>query len=336
MSSNLPSLPLRDGALYIDASGWLENLTSCMRKLQYSQLNSRIKSDEGTALSFGTAIHLAMELRYQVYGTGPINENYWLLLNDILLKHFSEHPCPVDDWRNMNWTMELVRHYLDRYPTEDFSLLEYEKPVDDKVRMVELSFAVKLFDWQNFGIADLPPAVPIIYIGRIDLPIMLHVQLLITDHKTSSIMGASVFDNLNMSDQQKGYCWAFQEATGMKVHGYMPNVIRSKEPPQYVLENRPYKGKTQNPEQWWSESFQRDFHYLGEGELAEWKSNTISKVEEFLWHYSRGYLPMERTACTRFGRCQYFEVCTIYPPEERGKMLFSNAFKDNNWTPIKQ
>ena len=353
---NLPSLPLKDGALYIDASGWIENLCTCHRKLQYSQLNQRIKADDAVALTFGTADHISKELRYQVYGTEKVTDQYWSDLGVLLTHHFSANPTPLDDWRNQNWAMELMRHYLKRYSTEEFSLLEYDQPQpcswchgggsllwnptkikcpfcngSGKVkRMVELTFAVMLYDHTTL----CGYLIPIIYSGRIDLPISLHGKLFITDHKTSSFMGATVFDQLHMSDQQKGYCWAFQETTGQKVVGYMPNVTRSKEPPQYVLEGKEFRGKSQSPEKWWEESFQRDYHYLGEGELEEWKNNTIAKMEEFFWNYNRGYLPMEHTACTRFGKCQYYDVCSIYPPSERSKFLFSELFKDNTWSPL--
>lgn len=362
---NLPPLPLRNGALYLDYSHGLDNLLTCMRKTEYNFLRNRIRADDAVALNFGTAVHLAMELRYQRYGTGSVDQHYFDDLSRVLSLHFTEHPAPMDDWRNMNWCMELIRHYLGRYPTEDFELLEWTMPrkcdhcrssaeVDSSrefptgecpfcsgtgfsKRMVEVSFHTKLCDLRyTEPYSDISHALPVFYTGKIDLPVLLHGKLLINDHKTSSIMGAMVFDQLNMSDQQKGYCWAFQQTTGLAVDGYAPNVIRSKEPPQYVLNGTEFRGKKGTITQWWEESFQRDYHYLGTGELEAWHRNTVAKVEEFLWHYSRDYLPMEPTACTRFGRCAYYDVCSTFPLADRLVLLQSPMFKDNTWSPLKK
>ncbi len=355
---NLPPLPLVNGALYLDYSHGLDNLLTCMRKTEYNFLHNRIRSDDAVALNFGTAVHMALELRYQRYGTGQVDQAYFDDLSKVLAHYFESHPTPVDDWRNMNWCLELIHHYLGRYPTEDFELLEWREPrkcdhcnsgivvstnktcpfclgTGLSKRIVEVSFCTKLYDTTYFDpSSDVQHHLPVFYTGKIDLPVHQHGQLFIMDHKTSSWMGDTVWDSLNMSDQQKGYAWAWAETTGQFVSGYMPDVIRSKEPPKYISEEREYKGKKGSIKTWWEESFQRDYHYLGEGELVAWKRNTIAKVEELLWHYTRDYMPMESTACTRFGRCAFYDVCNIFPEKNRLLQLQSPMFKNNVWSPL--
>jgi len=203
--------------------------------------------------------------------------------------------------------------------------------------MVEIPFALLLYiHYPKLGESSacgIPfTGLPVFYSGRIDLP-NLRGALDILDHKTSSMLGQSFFDRMKMSAQQRGYCWSFEQLTGQKVKSYTVNGIRTKEPPQYVTDGKPLKGRSSTPASWWGESLQRETYYLKDGELAEWKENTIAMVEEFFWSYARGYLPMRTSYCTMFGRCQYFDVCSL-DRNDRGLMLSSGLFSNNIWSPL--
>lgn len=330
---SLPPLPLIDGCLFIDNSGWVEGMSTCHRYLQYKCLNQRILAGEKPSLNFGSAIHLALEYRYKHYRNRPVDDTYYNEVSKVLTDFFTEHQPPAEDWRTLNWCLELVRKYNYRYEQEEFSLLvdEHGEP------MVELSFALPLYTHQHDR-HDMAgnDQIPVIYSGRIDLPISLDDAIWVSDHKTTSMMGQMFFDDMRRSSQQKGYVWAFQELTGRSVKGYMINGIRTKEPPQYVLNGTANKrGKSSSPEEWWNESFQRERFQVSAKELEEWKSNTIDLVEEFFWHYARGYMPQKTAWCTRFGRCPYYDVCQL-TPEDRGVFLASGQFTDNIWSPLKQ
>jgi hypothetical protein len=328
----LPPLPLIDGCLFIDNSGWIESLQTCHRLLQYKSLALRIGVGEKPALNFGSAIHLALEHRYRKYKTDPVPDSYWNEVGIIFTEYFMEHPVPIDDWRNMNWAMKTMKEYLKKYESEDFALLGDK---DGNV-MVELPFAIELY--RHVGFYYDGKEIPVIYTGRIDLPVVLpDATNWILDHKTTAMVGQQFFDRMRLSSQQKGYCWAFEQLTGKKVSGYVVNVIRSKQPPDYVLRGEPSsRGKSTSPEAWWNESLQRERFYIQPSSLHEWKHNTIELVEEFFWHYQRGYLPMETAlGCTAYGRCPYFDVCTT-APEDRNVMLMSGMYADNEWSPLHQ
>ena len=344
-SNALPPLPLIDGCLFIDNSGWMESLMTCPRALQYKQLNKRISSAESAALNFGSAIHLGMEYRYRNYQSNPVDVFFQDGIAPILTEFFDQHPTPMEDWRTLNWAFELLRRYNERYGKEEFSLLKYKEPQNchqcegkgqgchwcngtgKNDMMVELPFALKLFDHKD---------IPVFYTGKIDLPVLLDNQLFVLDHKTTGMLGPTFFDQMKMSSQQKGYCWAFQQLTGQKVTGYIINAIRSKEPPQYVTNGTESKrGGKLTPEQWWKDSLQREKFYLKPHELEEWKDNTIAIIEEFFWNYSRGQMVKKTQWCTSFGRCPYFDVCSM-EPQDRGVYLSSGLFTDNSWSPLKQ
>lgn len=353
----IPPLPLIDGSLFIDNSGWMEGLTTCPRALEYKQLHRRIPVAESTALNFGSAIHLALEFRYRNYQNEPVDVFFQDRIAPILTSFFEQHPTPLDDWRNLNWAFEVMNQYNRHYEREDFSLLKYGEPrtcpqcegkgcewcnqTGKNEYMVELSFALPLCKVSGipFYVSTTELKVidiPVYYTGKIDLPVVIDNQIFIQDHKTASMLGPSFFQRMKMSAQQKGYCWAFEQLTGQKVAGYVVNAIRVKEPPQYVTNNQvsARTGKKQSPDEWWKESLQREKYYIKPGELDEWKQNTISILEEFFWNYSRGYMPMKTQWCTVFGQCPYFDVCTM-EKQDRAVLLSSGLFADNNWSPLK-
>ena len=350
---SLPPLPLIDGCLFIDNSGWIEGMSTCHRALQFKVLNERISTGEKVALNFGSAIHLALELRYGLYGNKAVDQVYYDSLAVILTEFFAEHPVPADDWRGLNWAMETVRRYNERFEQEEFNLLEYPEAIDcphcailpssedclwckgtgKRKYMVELSFALPLFD--HYVCPGLEGSIPIIYTGKIDLPLILQGDLYSMDTKTTKQLGDMFWNEQRMSAQHRGYCWALQQSTGIEPKGYYVNGIRTKQPPDYVVNETAWKGKRQSPAQWWQESLVRDRMLLQPGELDRWKNNTIDLVEEFFWHYGRGYMPQKTKWCSQYGKCQYYDVCRLVP-EDQGSFLASGLFTDNKWSPLIQ
>lgn len=325
-------LPLIDGCLFVDNSGWMESITTCPRSLEYKQLYKRIPASETPALNFGSAIHLALEHRYKHYLAQPVGDQFYNEIAALFNSFFESHPPQMEDYRDMNWAMEVVKRYMQRYSTETFSLLVGA----DNKPIVELAFALPLYThWMQHPEApDEGQAIPVFYTGKIDLPIELDNQIFVCDHKTTSILGDGFFSAMKRTAQMRGYCWAFEQLTGKKVQGYMVNAIRVKQPPTYVNDPNARRTKTQSPEQWWQESLQRERYHLNPGELDEWKANTIANVEEMFWHYERGYFPMRTTYCvSKYGRCPYFDVCSLQS-HDRGAYLASGLFQDQVWSPL--
>jgi hypothetical protein len=364
--NNLPPLPLIDGCLFIDNSGFMEGVSTCSRYLQYKTLNLRIPTGEKPSLNFGSAIHMALELRYVRYQNKPVDDQYYNDLAALLTQFFSEHPVQSDDWRNLNFAMEMVRKYNEKYDQEEFNLLRYDTPIDcpycegfsvtpnekggiqakclwcsgsgKREIMVEMSFALPLFTHRNSDpIKGVSDEVPVIYSGRIDLPISFRDEIGVLDNKTSSQLGSMFWDEMRMTAQMRGYAWAFNKVTGKDVKAFYVNGIRTKEIPQYVQKGKTFQreGKTSDSKSWWGDTLQREKFYLKPGELKEWEYNTIDLVEEFFWHYSRGYMPMKTKWCTVYGKCPYYDVCQL-APEDRDLYLASGLFSDNVWSPLRQ
>lgn len=353
---NLPPLPLIDGCLFVDNSGFMEGASTCYRYLEYKSLRLRIPSAEKTALNFGSAIHLALEHRYRKYQNRQVDQQYYEELTQILTKFYTEHPSAAEDWRTMNFAMEMVKRYNQRYDVEEFNLLADK----DNVPLVELPFALHLMTYRGrMTFEGEPPEwfkalitnfvgnndrgrefeyqVKVIYSGRIDLPVSISGQTFVMDHKTTSMMGSQFFDEMRMTAQQRGYCWAFGKLTGKPVTGYVINGIRTKDIPAYAAAGKTAvrQGKTHSAESWWQETFQRERYLLKPGELDDWHHNVIDLIEEFFWHYERDYMPQKTKWCCVYGRCPYYDVCSLVK-DDRLTFLQSGLFTNNTWSPLHQ
>lgn len=373
---NFPDIPLFDGCLFVDNSHTMDPIQTCGRLYEYQSLRGRISAGEAVALNFGTAQHLTREYRYKVFRDQPLTQDYFNGCAQIMTDFFNEHPVPSEDFRSLNWAIEVSKQYDLRWPKESFRLMQYKAPrkcdhcdghgrtqdergsyeipclfcssTGENDMMVELSFARqfylhkpsnglfhKLTPDQKKWVIDLG-GIWVIYCGRIDLPVIIDNRIWVLDFKTTSMLGEVFWNRIRMSSQQKGYCYFFKEITGMDVAGFLVKAIRTKEPPKYVTNGTTSRaGKTQSPEQWWEESLQEHKEYVSPAKLLDWKSNAIELIEEIFWRYERQYFPMETESCTKWNRCQYYDVCSMLP-DERLVVLNSGLYKPNDWSPLKQ
>ncbi len=355
----LPPLPLTDGRLLIDNS-FLETFV-CPRRTQYNRLSKRILSAATPALNFGTSCHKALEHRYKECLANSPDSITESAQCSILTEFFAANPPPDGDRRDLNFAVELfITRYNRRYPSEPFSIL-----TDDKdAALIELPFALPI-GAVHISDKTLPSSLEIWYSGRIDLPVLWDNQVVVIDHKTTSFLGPQFFEEMKMSPQPEGYCYAFEKLTGKPVNGYCINAIRTAAKPIYVqkweekrksilddysdlpgpsitadVADRVYssalgaKERKLDPAKWWEEAYARDRTFLRPGQLDDWHQNTMALVETFLWHYQRDYLPMMKKECIgKYGKCQYYEVCSL-SKEQRETILNSGMFTDNNWTPL--
>lgn len=319
----MDSLPLNKGALFVDNS-FIESL-DCPRLCEHRFLDRRVSASDKAGMNFGTAGHLVWALRYRKYGTKQPDD--WLAARQakLLEWYFKRHPQPEDDHRNLNWAVELfVKRYNERYAVEPFNLL-----VDKGGRpLVEMPFALHLFDFVGEYLPNLPKVLPIYYCGRIDLPIVRDNCIFVMDHKTTGLIGDRFWDKLRVAPQMHGYCWAFPQLveTKMQVAGFYVNAIRTSRQPA-----KPKNGLAT----WWEEALDRNCEYVRPDQIEEWRENTIALVSDFLFQYARGFLQQKKTQCVNFGRCEYYDVCRL-PKAERQFALASPAFVDNTWTPLKR
>ena len=311
-------------------------------------------------MNFGSHMHSAFELwaRQQEFGTSEaeIEEKVARLLEE----EFRKEPTEDGDFRTLNWALEIYRQHSKRFGQTEYKLMRYKEPQPCKYCegrgyntsevdgieivnnclwcnetgrssiMAEVPFALPLFTYTSKSNTALKP-IPVFYHGFVDLPVVIGEQTFILDYKTASRLGSGFFEDKKMSAQQKGYCWAFENLTGIKVAGFLVRALRTIEPPIYVVKGEASKkGEFKKIEDWWDESIQEERFYLGQGELEEWRLNTISLVEQFMGHYERDFMPQTGLwgQCVgKYGKCAYFDACSTFPASDRSLILNSGLYK---------
>jgi hypothetical protein len=301
-------LPLTEGTLLIDNST-IELITTCPRRYEYSSLEKKRLAEERPALSFGTAIHEALSVRY-LHGAefidGPKIEEKQVA---VLTNHFAANTPPDGDHRGLNLAVECIQQYNRAYPSEPFTVAELSgKPA------IEIPFVLPLTTLRSDRLGE----VPILYTGRIDMVVLEDNQIYVLDHKTTSILGTSFFEERSVDPAQHGYVWAVGEASGLPINGYIINAIAVRRPTK--------TGK--------SLEFQRQKYYTTPAQINEWRENLCLLLEELIWHYDRAKMPQKKKWCiSKYGRCEFFDVCSL-PYDQRPTMLESGMYIENTWSPL--
>lgn len=338
-----PPLPLVNGSLLVDNS-FLELWSTCAQATSLNRLHQRVPAGEKASINLGTLVHEIMEYRYKTCLSSPPTGEQENVMSSMIDKHFEEHPVEDLEHRNLNFAHELIRRYNSKYRHEPFNILLADNEIKDGLGnvviakgqpLVELSFALPLFTFKYHDGEYFPAEIPVLFCGRIDLPVSWDNDLIIIDHKTDSMFfGPQRFlEEQAHSNQYLGYCYAFEELTGLPVQGFCVNGLRTKEPPK----TKPRNGTIDD---WWNEGFVRNVEFLAIRPewKQQWKQDAITAVESFFWHYERGHFPkngMFIRSCSRYGGCAYKDVCFAPTIEKGQEILASNVFAQNTWTPLK-
>lgn len=305
-------LPLLDGdTLLIDNSS-LEAFTTCPRRAQY-ELCRRLKpSGERSALRFGGIIHKLLETRYRsataLHAQSPEVE---AVMTACAEQEFAQWSPPEDDHRTFSTALGFVRAYGEAYPFESFEVVK----MPDGRPFIEVPFALPLGELEQ----EDGKTIKLVWTGRIDLAYLVNSSLYIMDHKTTSVMGPSYFTSFEISHQLYGYAWAAEQLLGTQVSGVVINALGIRKPTK--------TGK--------AFEFQRQLVPISRALLAEWKTDCLHIIADFVEMARRGYMPRHTAWCVgKFGECPFRKVCTLDTDSQREMMLTSGEFQKNEWSPL--
>lgn len=299
-------LPLIDNCLYIDNSQ-IEQFMTCPTAWYYTNVLKRTLNVDGLAVRFGSAVHKALETRYANPSFDVITDEASMIQAG--MDYLTNHPVPDEGWRNGDMLLDVIVKYNKQYPFDDFTVVKdhTNKP------FVERSFAIPLATYDYNG-----QTITVIYTGRLDLFIKQNDRLFVEDHKTSSILGPSYFDDMNVGPAFPGYMWAVNKLTGEYPIGYIVNVLGCRQPT-----------KTGKSVEFIRQTFFKPWTYI-----EEWKSNLLLLIDELLFHAKRGQFPLKRKWCVgKFGKCPFYDVDSL-PPTDRPGTLSSGMFKEYTWSPL--
>ena len=163
-------------------------------------------------------------------------------------------------------------------------------------------------------------SIDIIWTGRLDMLYQIGDTITLLDHKTTSVMGATYFDDYDLSTAMIGYCLACDKlSTPFHVREFIINAIALRKI------TRTGKGVT----------FERRAFTVTDDMIAEWYRDITITLEQFFGSIlDHQYTPKNPKWCLgKYGTCSYHEVCTSCP-SLRPSLLNSNIFQDVTWDPL--
>lgn len=296
--------------LHVDNSA-KELFETCARAAEYYTVQRRESGADRPALNFGNIIHKALVPRKLGFPDWAKEQER------IIIDNYMELPTAPEEWRTCERAIDTIHQYNKAYPieTEPFKIISGS---------VEMGFKLPL------GIAELDSTVIInnepIYIkrlnifwtGRID-GIVEYGSTMVLDHKTTSVLGPTFYDDFVLSSQMHGYTWAARKL-GYDVRGLLLDVLALRKP-----------SKSGTPTE-----FQRQRYFYFDEHLAEWEKDTFTLITDFLEHLCRNYFPKSPKWCHgKYGKCQYWHVCTSLPDQRQG-VLNSDLYHSVTWDPLNE
>lgn len=278
----------------------------CPRKFYYSMVMGRRRSGPPSpAIAYGTTWHAILEAHYKTGGDRDA-------VTIAAVESWEPHEKP-EDHRTLQRALEVeYPNYLKRWGThaEDSANLggTVGFPTSPLIEIpTELS-------WDG----ALHP-----YAGKIDRVIEWQGLYYVEDHKTTSRMGPTYFQQFDPSNQMMGYAWLAQLLTGLPIAGVRINA-------HCVLKT--------------SSKFERQVVSFSQDRLREWGENYNAWVRRLEASFSQaqstfgvddpaGAFPMNLEACAgKYGQCTYTPVCSS-PVRVRDRIL-EKDYAVNPWNPL--
>lgn len=335
-------LPLLDGDTLVMDNSTMELQQTCPRAAMYGICHRRRTSGDRVPLRFGGIMHKVLDVRYRA--CTPMLEQTAAVQSAMVAcaeEEFSVWTPPEGEHRNLDRMIELIQRYGEAYPFEPWDIVR----LPDGRPFVEQPFAFPLGEialMTTLWVVNLKretdgslvtvgepyhkflSSVKVVWIGRIDLAYRHNGRPYILDHKSSSI--ATNMAEFEISHQFKGYEWAAEQLLGEPIAGTVINRIVVRKP------SRTGEAFT----------FERKLIPAQTGLTAEWKTDVLHIVADFLEMHRRQYFPKHTVWCVgKFGTCQFHRVCTLgdepdaLSPQRR-MMLESGEYEDVTWNPLKE
>lgn len=310
--------------LVLDNSA-METFTTCPRYAWHYLVVGREAHARNAALVFGSACHVGWE--------SIENGDTFEITAQKVIKFWTENPVPADDYRTLDVCLELLVHYVERKRLPDY---HWEVLTDSSGPLVERAFELPLGVFDIEATLNLPEGplyvkrIHVAWSGRMDVIVNVNGSNRVADNKTTSIAGDNFVQEFQLANQTIGYVWAAQKLwPSLNVNGFCLNAAHLKRP----TAGTPLMSKGPRGGAPALNFFRAYFDYSPE-RLAQWKENAFTLVEDFIICLVRDGFPMHTKWCMgKYGRCQYFDVCTMDDPNVRMNMLTSDMFKSVTWNP---
>lgn len=260
------------------------------------------------ALGFGGALHAGLAEWYKGKGIGAALQAIHEVWPDNL---------PIDDYRTKEKCLNTMVEYSKNYPMETFKVIGMpDNPVVEVAFTIETGMYLPcdecwLLDSEPFEpLCEncQKPKEPIEYGGIFDTLVEFSGQVFILEHKSTSVLGPSYFNQFKPNNQVTGYIWGASEMSGTKVNGAIINAIGI------------YKaGKTK---------FERHITTRNATAIEEWKRDVYAECLAIKSNERREHFSKRTSACTLYGLCEFHSIHTLDHETERRKRLETDYVVD--------
>lgn len=296
----------------------LNTFRNCPRKYKHRYLDCLRPREKAESLSFGSVVHNAVELWYRSIGNP---DRLACVLNHI----DQQFPARAGDERDRaHWHLAraLMSGYAACYWSEDFEIVEIEKPFTGEIRNPDTGRLSQTF----------------VMSGKADAIVRRADGLYLLEHKTASSIDASYLDKLWTDTQIALYSYYLRQL-GYPIVGVIYNVLLKSRLQQKAGEteaefairyaelaaknkNGKSTAKRQLPEtdeeyqarlaEWYSrpEAFHREHVYLSEERLSMLQEEVWEITQQYLDARRRGKWLLNTSNCFSFQRpCEYLPYC---------------------------
>lgn len=321
---------VRDGVFAVDNSK-MSLIRLCPRKAYYHIALNRVPAREGSELSFGRALHAAQEFRYKKCGSRAIEPAEQAEQEAVLEKAFEEIKVEDDNWQNIGRAKEAIAYWNHEFRGEPFEVLETERGVEIELGEVDCP-QCKGEGWVRTDaeavacpLCDDQRRTRVRYQARIDALVRYEGKVLLHDYKSCKEQDWKVADaRYRMSPQFRGYCEVASTLGYGPVRDFWIDTMIVRKP----LTRETKQSAPRN-------EFSRNQYHVTDGEIAEWKRDTLKLIESWLRFCAEGLPPMNLDACTAFFKpCCYYGVCSLKTEEQRRSWIMSSAFKESTFDPL--
>lgn len=287
-------------------SSSLSILQQCFKKAEFV-LERKLSSGFGSAATiFGSAIHGALEVFYSgdradrklpvdfhksidqlAGGQQNVDETYlvYRAMGEFIKLAAPLAELPAGDKRSIANGLWILEHYFDTYIDDPYHIYR-----DASGPLVERFLETVIYDSAEMKIT---------LFGTIDaiLENSATGQILITDHKTSSVVGQDFYNRLKPNHQYTGYVVLAQRELGLTTENFMVNCIQVKAKPKTVRGIPPH--------------FPRQITRRTPEDIEHFIKTTKYFCEQFIRCRADSFFPLgDVNACSMYGGCNFLTICS--------------------------
>ncbi len=287
----------------------LQQFQTCPAKYDLRMRQGWVAKRRSGALGFGGAVHAGIAAWYKTKD-----------VDAAILAIDAAYPegISVDDFRTREKCVQVMIEYTRKYPAEQFTIVGApDNPMIEVPFTLELGLCVPICNECGFnhGPTDSPMCVqcgaalePIEYGGICDGLIEFSGIPYVFEHKSTTQLGSSYFNQFKPNNQVTGYIWAAGLLSGQDVNGALINAIGI------------YKAS--------ATKFERQITSRSKIGIEAWKYNVQAVCGQIKLAERSGVWSLTTGSCTQYGLCEYHSVHVLENPKEQIMRLDTDYIKE--------